>query len=158
MTMTKDVPDRLNTRDFLIAAALQQLEMVCYFIEKEGVHPDTTRSGKPTALCYSAMAKNRCMLTYLVKKGADVNYQDALGMTPLHYAVLGGCVYCTAYLVHHGSKLNTRNRDAHTPLKLALRTPGAADCCALLKCYGTGELSSEPIAEGTLPDGLKRFH
>ena len=123
MNPTRSKLNRQTTREFLVAAALQEVELVCYFVEVEGLHPDTTMPGKPTALCYSAMTKNHLMLDYLVKKGADINYRDVLGMTPLHYAVLGACVDCTAYLVRKGARLDIGNRDANTPLALALNTP-----------------------------------
>ena len=38
-------------KQYLIAAALGQSEMVCYYLEAEGLPPDITWGGKPTAIC-----------------------------------------------------------------------------------------------------------
>ena len=75
-----------TVKNFLIAAALQQSELVRYFIEIEGLHPDAKWDGKPTAICYAVLKKNPPLLMYLLEKGANVNHVDVLGMTPLHYA------------------------------------------------------------------------
>lgn len=58
--------------DFLIAAALQQLHKIRYYIERLGLHPDTTRDGKPTALCYASLKPNITLIDYYLEKGADV--------------------------------------------------------------------------------------
>lgn len=145
------LPDQQNIiREYLISAALQKLEMVCYFIETEGLHPDATRDGKPTALCYAAMKRNHRLLNYLIGKGADVNHRDVLGMTPLHYGVLGGCECVIANLIASGAELNAINCDGKTPLAIAVCSEQRANCVEFLQRYGASLNSAPPSA--------KRFH
>lgn len=141
-----------SCKSFLMAAALQQLELVYYFIETEGLHPDTTWGGKPTAICYAVLKRNSQLTAYLLNKGADPNRIDALGMTPLHYAALGGCEICTAHLLNRGALLNAVNGAGQTPLALARSKACAASsaCCELLSRYGAALHASMP--------GPKRLH
>lgn len=119
-------------RDYLVAAALQQTELVCYYLEVEKLHPDTTRNGKPTAVCYAALKGDPRLVAYLLDKGADPNLADALGMTSLHYAALGGCEHCVAALIDRGADIHARNYRGHTPLALTENQPRLALCGELL--------------------------
>lgn len=132
-------PEVIDT--YLIAAALQQPHRIRYYIEHLGLHPDTTRDGKPTALCYASLKPNIVLIDYYLEKGANVNHADAIGMTPLHYAAMGGCVVCLARLVSEGAELNRRNRSGETPLASAVSRARSTQCIELLKRYGalTGE-------------------
>lgn len=123
-------------REYLMAAALQQVELVLYYIECKGLHPDVTWGGRPTALCYAAMKANQKLLQYLLDKGASVNYRDALGMTPLHYGTLGGNEACITLLINHGASLNAVNYHGKTPLALAWELPRLATCRDLLQRHG----------------------
>lgn len=123
-------------REYLMAAALQQVELVLYYIECKGLHPDVTWGGRPTALCYAAMKANQKLLRYLLDKGASVNYRDALGMTPLHYATLGGSEDCMTLLIDCGAPLNAANHYGKTPLALAWELPRLASCRELLQRHG----------------------
>jgi ankyrin repeat protein len=123
-------------REYLIGAALQELELVFYYIECKSIHPDATWGGKPTALCHAAMKANHQLLEYLLDKGASVEYRDALGMTPLHYATLGGSAACINTLIQHGAPLNAATHSGKTPLSLAWQAPRLASCRALLQRHG----------------------
>ena len=128
-------------QDFLIAAALQQLHKIRYYVECVGLHPDTTRDGKPTPLCYAALKPNLTLIDYYVAKGADVNSHDAMGMTPLHYAALGGCVVCLSRLIAEGARINQPNKGGETPLATAIYRSCSEGCAELLRRHGgvTGE-------------------
>ncbi|MDZ7840120.1 MAG: ankyrin repeat domain-containing protein [Gammaproteobacteria bacterium] len=135
------------THDFLIAAALQQVYKVRYYIERVGLHPDTTRDGKPTALCYACMKPNLPLVDYYLDKGASVNARDAMGMTPLHYAALGGCEACLSRLIAAGAPVNQPNHGGETPLATATYRSRSVACAELLRCYGAvihGEAARQP--------------
>ena len=137
-------------KDYLVAAALHQLERVRHFIECRDLHPDTTYGGKPTALCYSVLKPHHALMTYLIGKGADPDRLDQMGMTPLHYAALGGCEVCLAALVVCGAKLSGGNRRGQTPLALALTRPSLAGGAEFLRRCGA---TLEPSLAGP-----RRFH
>ena len=130
-------------RQYLLSAALQEMEMVRYFIEAVGLHPDTTYGGKPTALCYAALKADRRLIEYLHIRGADVNHRDQMGMTPVHYATIGGCLHCLAYLMHNNADINQVNHSGKTALALCKGKPRLAECGELLRRSGASA-SSEP--------------
>ncbi len=58
---------------------------------------------------------------YLVNHGADVNYQDAQGWTPLIYAAYQGIVELAAFLLDHGADINAKDKQGRTALSTCLR-------------------------------------
>jgi ankyrin repeat protein len=107
--------DPETIKRYLISAALNEAEMVCDYIESLGVYPDATWGGKPTALCYAAMHGNAPLVTFLLERGADANHRDALEMTPLHYAALGGCLVSSRLLIAAGADGGRLNRFGKAP-------------------------------------------
>ena len=139
-----------TVKDYLAAAALHQIDKIRYYIECQGLHPDATYGGKPTALCYAVLKPNYELMCYVIERGADANHIDQMGMSPLHYAALGGCERCLASLVRHGAFLNATNRCGQTPLALAMTRPGLAGAMEFLRRCGA---SLDPAAPGA-----KCFH
>ncbi len=107
-----------NAKFFLLAAALDQAEVVIECVSGGRIPVDATWNGKPTALCYAALNGNAELLSYLLLAGADVGFRDALEMTPLHYAALGGCESCWRSLCAMGASPSARNRFGRSPAAL----------------------------------------
>lgn len=140
--------ERCVKEQFLISAALQDFDRVRHFVEVEGLHPDTTIEGKPTAICYAALKRDRCLLQYLHIKGASANIKDKMGMTPLHYAVLGGCTFCVSYLIHSGASVNQPSLTGKTPLALTIGSSHLQECKKLLMRHGGRVFSfSQEVAQ-----------
>ena len=59
------------------------------------------------------------VIKLLVEKGADVNAANALGMTPMHYAVQRGTDRIIEYLASKGAKFDTKNKQGRSPADLA---------------------------------------
>lgn len=58
----------------------------------------------------------------LLSRGAPINWQDAIGRTPLHKAVFGDTRRFLRLLIEHKANLNIADKCGWTPLILASRT------------------------------------
>jgi len=70
----------------------------------------------------------------LLKNGANPNYRDKDGWTPLHYAAYRGRVDVAELLIKHGAEINAKDNDGATPLHLAAQK-GHVDVAELLIKY-----------------------
>lgn len=53
----------------------------------------------------------------LIEQGADVNFKDSIGYTPLHHAVsLGASIEALDFLIEAGADINAVNKQGETPL------------------------------------------
>jgi ankyrin repeat protein len=75
-------------------------------------------------------------MKYLIYHGADIMHSDGLGMTPLHYAALGGCEYCVSYLISLGAQINHETKNGKTPLALIENRENQNSCCEYLERNG----------------------
>ena len=64
--------------------------------------------------------------------GGDVNIEDVLGSTPLHWASLNGHVEVVNRLIKTGGEVNTQRRDGQTPLHSASKNGCVEVITALL--------------------------
>lgn len=87
---------------------------------RQGVPVDLPEAKKQsTALMFAAERGHADLVETLVAQGADVNYQNAFGFTPLHASVNGGHLAVTQYLVDQGAAVNGGGSKGRTPLYLA---------------------------------------
>ena len=142
--MSIEIQSSALIREFLFAAALHQIDRVKNFIEIDGLHPDATYRGKPTAICYALLKPNWNLMNYLFIQGAEVNQADSVGMTPLHYAVLGGCEYCLSEVTARGAQVNVGNKCGKTPLAMTLDKPHLSDCREMLTHLGGSLIPGYP--------------
>ena len=134
--------DPETAKRFLISAALDEIEMVCDYVDSGGLPADATYNGKPTALAYAALNANPYLVEFLIARGADPNHRDALEMTPLHYAALGACAACTRLLIAAGADRTLRNRFGKPPSALLPAHMETSLKSALLRLYQ----GSPPVA------------
>lgn len=74
--------------------------------------------------------------TLLVRHGADTNFRDESGYTPLHYAAFYGVPGMCRFLAANGSRLDARDRNRETPLHWAVRATEAAPVVTALLDLG----------------------
>lgn len=117
-------------RQLVVSAALEDMERLRFLIEHRQIPVDSTFNGKPSALCYAAMRGNNVMTDYLLCHGADVNFTDQLGQTPLMFAVLGHQVSIVNHLLSHGADPARKNNVGQTALALARKME--RHCCVAL--------------------------
>jgi uncharacterized protein len=92
----------------------------------------------PQALLFALVREggaDRDALTWLRRRGADLNALDDTGRAPLHLAVEGGRVALAKRLILAGADTNLPARDGQTPLALALSARNA-DLVRILRQYG----------------------
>ena len=71
------------------------------------------------AMLIRDVTKDTQRVQELVTRGADVNSRDAMGMTPLMWAVYKGRQTTVVYLLENGADIHTKNNDGYTALMLA---------------------------------------
>lgn len=76
--------------------------------------------------------KHEC-LTWLIRNEAEVNYADRLGLTALHWAVIGGNVSCVKALLDVIRNVNAVSKDGRTPLDFA-KDPSIIELLQLKGC------------------------
>ena len=73
----------------------------------------------PTALATSCMFGKEDAAEILIRLGASVDLADSEGMTPLHFAVLGGHTRIVHLLLRSGAKTSLANEFGDTAADLA---------------------------------------
>jgi ankyrin repeat protein len=70
----------------------------------------------------------------LYEKYVKLDAKDPLGKTPMHIAIAGGYVEAAIILMSHGAtKINLKDNDGMTPLRLAMRLPDQKKRCCLIE-------------------------
>ena len=64
-------------------------------------------------------SKEKECTDFLISEGADVNFKDRNGCTPLHLVALHGNVDCSLSLISAGADVNKKNKEGETPLMKA---------------------------------------
>ena len=80
-------------------------------------------------------ASNSEVAEALIASGADVNGQDKLNITPLHFVTGDGATEAAKVLIKHGAKVNARNKWGETPLHWAAKR-GQKDTAEFLLAAG----------------------
>ena len=112
----------------------------------------------------------RRFVTFLLRKGCNINYEDGGGTTPLSGASVGGHEEMVSFLVSKGADVNRRDRlTGQTPLMAAAEMgqlgaakvllKNGADPCATNKEGHTAEGLAKKYRHGEIAEYLSsRFH
>jgi len=111
-----------------ISAALGHADVVSCLLE-------TGAAVNACALMSASENGHVKVATSLVEHGANLDFQDKGGCTPLMRASENNHVEMVAFLVEHGANIDLQDKDGHTPLMKVCKT-GHADIVAYLIEHG----------------------
>ncbi len=102
---------------------------------KQGANPNAEREWSGSALGMAATNGNLKLVQLLISHGANVNYCDQEGLTPLHWAAfrdLEETCEISRFLLDCGARPNATDPDGRTPLMLAVAYKENVDLVKLL--------------------------
>lgn len=105
--------------------------------------------GKDSLLHTAVKVENRNAVDLLLGEGADPNYQNRFGDTPLHSACMARDVRLlkraiVKELIRYGALVNLKNKEGLTPIDVA-RESGNDHLAAILDRHLASELKKKPV-------------
>ena len=126
-----------NKGYFPMYAAAQGGHVQCLeLLYASGADPNQAQDITNVSAIYVASSLNKVSsVRSLVSKGANVNFEDSSGCTPLHAACKKGWVEMAGFLIVSGAQVNHISRDGITALLMAAMH-GHIECVCMLLCSG----------------------
>ncbi len=91
-------------------AAKPAPETIAKPMKKGKITPDEKKDMASRVLCNRAILGECDQIAKLLARGADVNFRDNIGKTPLIYAAMNGHVDAVKMLIKAGAKINLANK------------------------------------------------
>jgi ankyrin repeat protein len=105
-----------------------------YKLIEMGADIHSTVSGNPALMVAATSDDNLHYVEVLINKGADVNYSDYDGFTPLMEATICNCPKIIKRLIDAGADPNTHNRYMKSPLNYAIKYGHMESLRTLVAC------------------------
>ena len=141
-------PDLDKIRDYVEAGDLAKLQSL---LKTHGT--DAYDSSRRTALNWAAFFGNIQVLDWLMEAGTDINHQDRIGYTGLHFAAQEKRLAVVSQLLAAGADPNLTDQHGNGPLWTALMNTkdDFAIIRALVEAGAVGDVANK---HGRSPDGL----
>ncbi|KAM3496935.1 hypothetical protein MY10362_009696 [Beauveria mimosiformis] len=110
-----------------------------------GADTEVTTRWEMTPL-HTASLEGRSITGLLVDRGANIEAKAELGLTPLCFAVAGGQIRATKFLLNRGAEVNVRTSEGQSPLHLAAQYVG--EQVVHLRLEHEAEVDCSNTAEG----------
>ena len=81
---------------------------------------DSSNSERRTPFIHAVVDKNRKIFDWTIANGADVNFQDKIGYTALHFAAQNNSFEYAKLLIDNGADPNIRDVHGNIPLWTAM--------------------------------------
>ena len=82
---------------------------------RSGANVNESIAGRPLIFAYAEDEFTE-QLSFLIRRGADINARTKYGRTPLHEAALNGNIKTVKILIESGANVNVKNNRGETPL------------------------------------------
>ena len=104
-----------------------------------GAHVDSVAPGlsRQTPLMLAAKFNEEVVIEFLVKRGASLEMQDAMGFTPFYHAAMCGKIQNKLRLVELGADVLKESYDQFSALHLSAKN-GHTEAVSLLLDFGAG--------------------
>lgn len=120
-------------------------------INKHGI--EAFDGDKRTAIIWAAFFGQINILNWLINNGADINHQDNIGYSSLHFCSQEQNAEVASILLENGANPNILDKHANTPLWTALFTSkGNFDLVKILRINGANPKQKNKY--GTSPDDM----
>jgi ankyrin repeat protein len=123
LTMSTHLPQQVYVGAFIEFARDGELFIVERYLDFDIVSVNQTGSGDYeglTALMQAAINGQDLVCAMLVRRGADTNVFNHVGMSPLHNAVMGGHLLCAIRIINGGANVDLScEKSGLTPLHAA---------------------------------------
>lgn len=113
-----------------IAIEKQENETVKTLFKEIGIHAENRDSR--TLLLNAAIYNNIDLLQFALENGANINHQDKLGFTALHFAVQEQHVESITYLLLHKIEIDTQDKYGNSALWRAVLNDVSIEIIAIL--------------------------
>ena len=110
-------------RNAISSAYNKKFDDIFEFLVSKGARIETIRSTGGNMCILNILARRGDIdtLDSYVKRGADINYQDKRGYTPLHYAAEARNIETIKYLLKHGANFSIKNNHGETASELIIK-------------------------------------
>jgi len=110
-----------------------QVNMMDIFTSHTGLLSAVNENQENALIIATKLGRREILKKIISVEGKDINHQDSLGNTALHYAVMLNDYYIANYLARHQADINIKNKDGKSPINMVKEIDDSTMMKLLLK-------------------------